>query len=154
MSKLVTLTRPGRNARAALGRAWSDLWFQNLPTTPLELARIGVGMAALFHYALATPYLFELWGDAGWMPSARVLETYDPWKQSIFFYFTAPWLLPCRLTAAPGRAPARGCCKSRWRCCSSTAPSASFGGTTGGPAMRSGSCSPPTSTTTVSPWIC
>ena len=93
MSKLVTLTRAGRNARAALGRAWSDLWFQNLPTTPLELARIGVGMAALFHYALATPYLFELWGDAGWMPSARVLETYDPWKQSIFFYFTAPWQL-------------------------------------------------------------
>ena len=45
------------------------------------------------HYALATPYLFELWGDAGWMPYARVMETYDPWKQSLFFYFTAPWQL-------------------------------------------------------------
>src|SRR5438094_3160201 len=50
-------------------------------------------MAALCHYALATHYLFELWGYAGWMPSARVLESYDPWKQSIFFYFTAPWQL-------------------------------------------------------------
>jgi predicted DCC family thiol-disulfide oxidoreductase YuxK len=74
-----------------LGRAWSQFWFQSSPTTPLELARIGVGAAALVHYAQSTPYLLDLWGETGWMPYARVMETYDPWKQSVFFYFSAPW---------------------------------------------------------------
>jgi predicted DCC family thiol-disulfide oxidoreductase YuxK len=93
MSSLVTLARWGRDIIAGHVEAWSRFWFADQPTTPLELARIGVGLAMLLHYALATPYLFELWGDAGWMPYARVMETHDPWRQSLFFYFTAPWQL-------------------------------------------------------------
>ena len=65
--------------------------FKSSPTSPLELARIGIGAALLLHYALATPYLFDLWGDAGWMPRDVVLKIRDPWMQSVFFYFSAPW---------------------------------------------------------------
>jgi predicted DCC family thiol-disulfide oxidoreductase YuxK len=93
MSSPVTLVRFGRDAFAALERVWSRIWFQDTPTSPLELARIGIGAALLFHYALATPHLFEIWGDAGWAPRERVLENHDPWVQSIFFYFGAPWQL-------------------------------------------------------------
>ena len=76
---------------AALGRAWSWFWFQTSVTTPLELARIGVGAAILLHYGSATPYLFDLWGEGGWVPRELVLENKsDPWMQSIFYYFTAP----------------------------------------------------------------
>jgi predicted DCC family thiol-disulfide oxidoreductase YuxK len=67
-------------------------WFQPSVTTPLELARVGVGAALLLHYAMATPVLFDLYGDAGWVPRELVLENRDdPWMQSIFYYFTAPW---------------------------------------------------------------
>jgi predicted DCC family thiol-disulfide oxidoreductase YuxK len=92
MATLATLTRLGHGTLAAVGRAWSLLWFQSSPTTPLELARIGIGAALLYHYAMATPYLLDLWGDAGWMPRAVALEYLAyPWMQSVFFYFTAPW---------------------------------------------------------------
>ena len=68
------------------------MWFQNKPTTPLEITRIGVGLALLVHYGLASPYLFTFWGDDGWMPRALVeKEMTDPWMQSVFFYFTAAW---------------------------------------------------------------
>jgi predicted DCC family thiol-disulfide oxidoreductase YuxK len=53
---------------------------------------MGVGAALLVNYGLATPYLFPFWGDQGWMPRALLFNgTNDPWSQSIFFYFTAPW---------------------------------------------------------------
>jgi len=89
----MTLIRWGRGALAGCGRSWSGFWFESQPTTPLELARIGIGAAMLLHYAFATPYLFDLWGEAGWMPYEQVMVTYDPWKQSLFFYFNAPWQL-------------------------------------------------------------
>ena len=76
---------------AALGEAWSQIWFQPKPTSPLELARMGIGAALLLHYGLATPYLFDFWGDAGLMPRAVVLrDLADPWTQSVFFYFRRP----------------------------------------------------------------
>jgi predicted DCC family thiol-disulfide oxidoreductase YuxK len=81
-----------RERLATLGRAWSRFWFQERPTSPLELARIGIGAAVLLHYALATPYLLDFWGDAGWMPRDQALENADDiWTQSVFFYFSAPW---------------------------------------------------------------
>jgi predicted DCC family thiol-disulfide oxidoreductase YuxK len=81
-----------RERLATLGRAWSRFWFQERPTSPLELARIGIGAAVLLHYALATPYLLDFWGDAGWMPRDLALENADDiWTQSVFFYFSAPW---------------------------------------------------------------
>jgi predicted DCC family thiol-disulfide oxidoreductase YuxK len=53
---------------------------------------MGVGAALLFHYAMATPFLFDFWGEVGWVPRAVVMENAaNPWIQSIFFYFTAPW---------------------------------------------------------------
>jgi predicted DCC family thiol-disulfide oxidoreductase YuxK len=87
----VTLTRFAHDTFAALGRAWSQVWFQDNSTSPLELVRIGIGAALLLHYAQATPLLFDLWGDAGWMPREAVLKIRDPWTQSVFFYFDAPW---------------------------------------------------------------
>jgi predicted DCC family thiol-disulfide oxidoreductase YuxK len=89
---LATLARSGRESFVALGRAWSHIWFQPRPTTPLEIARIGVGSAILFHYAMATPFLFVFWGDTDWMPRDVALMYLDgPWMQSVFFYFSAPW---------------------------------------------------------------
>src|ERR1700690_1477215 len=91
MSRQLTFERFGRGTIAAFGQAWSQIWFQSRPTSPLEITRMGVGAALLVNYGLATPYLFLFWGDQGWMPRALLNETIDPWSQSIFFYFTAPW---------------------------------------------------------------
>ena len=76
----------------ALGDVWSRIWFQDKPTTPLEITRIGIGIALLMHYALATPYLSDLWGDNGWVPR-DVAITNDPWSLSLLFGVTSPWQL-------------------------------------------------------------
>lgn len=89
----MTLTRLVRDTFAALSQAWSQVWFQDSPTSPLEITRIGVGAAVLLHYTLAIPYLFDLWGDAGWSPRDAALEMSIPWMESVFFYFNAPWQL-------------------------------------------------------------
>lgn len=79
---------------ARLRRVWSRIWFQDKSTSPLEATRIGIGAALLLHYGMATPYLFTLWGDDGWMPRTLLAqEASDPWMQSVLFYFTAPWQL-------------------------------------------------------------
>lgn len=92
MPLLATLARFGRKSFAALGRTWSQIWFQPSPTTPLEIVRIGVGSAILFHYAMATPFLFVFWGDTDWMPRDVALQYVEgPWMQSVLFYFSAPW---------------------------------------------------------------
>jgi predicted DCC family thiol-disulfide oxidoreductase YuxK len=92
MHRFVGPARVIRNVFAALGRAWSSFWFETSVTTPLELTRMGLGAAIVIHYGMATPFLFDLWGEAGWVPRALVLENRtDPWMQSIFYYFTAPW---------------------------------------------------------------
>jgi predicted DCC family thiol-disulfide oxidoreductase YuxK len=91
MSVLAVSARAGRNASAAMGQAWSRLWFQQQPTTPLELVRIGVGAALLIYYGMASFHLLEFWGDGGLMPRALVFRDIDVWMQSIFFYFTSPW---------------------------------------------------------------
>jgi hypothetical protein len=91
MSKLASFARFGRATFAALDQTWSRIWFQDSSTSPLELARIGIGAALLLHYGLATPYLFAFWSDAGWMPRELALEGRDFWSQSVFFYFSAPW---------------------------------------------------------------
>jgi predicted DCC family thiol-disulfide oxidoreductase YuxK len=92
MLALARHTRHVREALAGFDRAWSWFWFQDSPTTPLDIARIGIGAAVLFHYAMATPFLLDLWGDAGWMPPAAALQYVDGlWMQSVFYYFTAPW---------------------------------------------------------------
>jgi predicted DCC family thiol-disulfide oxidoreductase YuxK len=93
MSHAMTLTRLLRDTFAALGQAWSQLWFEDSPTTPLEITRIGVGAAMLLHYTLAIPHLFEMWGNDGWSPREVALSIREPWMQSIFFYFDAPWQL-------------------------------------------------------------
>jgi predicted DCC family thiol-disulfide oxidoreductase YuxK len=73
-------------------KCWTRLWFRDRSTSPLEIARIGIGAALLLHYSLATPYLFTFWGDDGWVPRALLAEDVtNPWIQSVFFYFTAPW---------------------------------------------------------------
>jgi HTTM domain len=92
MQGIVKLAALGRGMLAGLGRAWSQFWFEESPTSPLELTRIGVGAALLVNYALATPFLFDFWGEEGFVPRQVVLgETTDPWIQSALFYFNAPW---------------------------------------------------------------
>ncbi len=93
MSALATLTRICRRTFSAIEEAWSEFWFEDTRTVPLEIARIGIGAALLFHFGMATPFLFSLWGDAGWMPREVALSYLNgsPWTQSVFFYFTAPW---------------------------------------------------------------
>ena len=94
MPSPVSLLRFGQGRIEALGRAWSQFWFQSAPTNPLELARIEIGAAMLMHYGLATPYLFELWGDAGWLPRELLrAEIPDVWTQSVLFYLTSSWQL-------------------------------------------------------------
>jgi predicted DCC family thiol-disulfide oxidoreductase YuxK len=92
MQTLATVGRLAQEGIAAFGRIWSLVWFQPSATTPLEIVRIGVGSAVLFHYAMATPFLFMFWGDTDWMPREAALQYVDgPWMQSVFFYFSAPW---------------------------------------------------------------
>ena len=67
MPRQVTASAWTRMSRA-IACAWSCIWFQDRPTTPLEVSRIGIGGAILLHYLLATPYLYLFWGDDGWMP--------------------------------------------------------------------------------------
>lgn len=78
---------------AQLGQLWQRVWFQDGPTTSLEISRIGIAAAMLLHYALASPYLLTFWGDEGWMPRTLAAETADAWAQSLFFYFSSEWQL-------------------------------------------------------------
>jgi predicted DCC family thiol-disulfide oxidoreductase YuxK len=86
------VTNSARALSAALADLWERIWFQNRSTLPLELARIGIGAAVLLHYSLATPYLYDFWGETGWIPPS-IASHRDPWAQSILFYLTAPWQL-------------------------------------------------------------
>ena len=83
--------------RSMAGRfsdVWSQIWFQPSVTAPLELARIGIGAALLSHYVLAIPYLYDFWGDTGWMPRKQLADEYDSvLVQSLLFHFTASWQL-------------------------------------------------------------
>ena len=90
----VALVRLAQNAFVGLGKAWSQIWFQNSSTVPLEISRIGIGTALLLHYGMATLHVFDFWGDGGLMPR-RLLdqEVTDPFVQSVFFYFSASWQL-------------------------------------------------------------
>ena len=93
MPPLATFARLIRESLAALGRAWSQLWFQSMTTMPLEIARVGLGAALLVHYSMAIPYLFEFWSDAGFMPLSVAWPQREPWTFSLFIYFSAPWQL-------------------------------------------------------------
>jgi len=89
---LALLMERGRAVLDTLDRTWSAIWFQHATTTPLEIVRIGLGAAVLFHYATGAPFLLDLWGDNGWLPR-EFAQAYisGPWMQSVFYYFTAPW---------------------------------------------------------------
>jgi len=70
------------------------LFFRSAPTTPLEIARIGIGLALLINYGRASFYLYTFWGDEGWLSRDLLAENAsDPWMQSLLFYLTAPWQL-------------------------------------------------------------
>ena len=62
MSGPVTLTRFAHDRFAALGRTWSQVWFQDSPTSPLELARIGIGAAMLLALHPGIPLSFRICG--------------------------------------------------------------------------------------------
>ena len=67
-----------RTASQAPAGCGTQIWFQDLPTTPLEIARAGIGGALLLHYAWATPFLLTLWGDHGVLP--RETDSGRPWR--------------------------------------------------------------------------
>ncbi len=89
MSALNISARAGRTAYLAAEQAWSRLWFQERPTTPLELVRIGIGAALLLHYVSASSYLLEFWGDAGLLPRALALRDADPWMICFLLFHRA-----------------------------------------------------------------
>ena len=91
MSTLIVLARWARRTNAALIQLWARFWFERAPTTPLELARIGIGAALLINYGLATPFLLTFWGSEGWIPLGQVLDDSGEWAHSLFFHFTQPW---------------------------------------------------------------
>src|SRR5262245_28032397 len=91
-SILSALLLHGRRMLAAIENVWSQIWFQPMPTTPIEIIRIGVGTMVFLHYAMATPYLFQFWGNTDWMPLEAAQAMLNmPWSQSVLFYFTEPW---------------------------------------------------------------
>ena len=63
-----TFARLIRESFAALGRAWSQLWFQSMTTMPLEIARMGVGAALLVHYCHGDPLSIRVLGRRWLMP--------------------------------------------------------------------------------------
>lgn len=80
---------------SSLKRTWDEIWFQDRTTDPLEVVRIGIGLALLIHYLHAVPMLFTLYGDGGWTP-LKDLFAIDGrhWSlQSIFFYLSQDWQL-------------------------------------------------------------
>lgn len=81
-----------RLAYTGLAGSWFRLWFRENPTTPIEIIRIGIGAALLLKYGYATPHIFMLWGDQGWLPhDVMAHAATSMWQQSVFFYFTATW---------------------------------------------------------------
>ncbi len=81
--------------RAPLKQVWDQIWFQDCPTTQLELTRIGVSFAMLCHYGLGTAYLFDIWGNQGWFPPEVLLKlpSAEAHSGSLLYYFSEPWQL-------------------------------------------------------------
>ena len=53
---------------------------------------IGLGGMIFLRYVMATPYLFQFWGNTDWMPLDVAQSLVNlPWSQSILFYFSEPW---------------------------------------------------------------
>lgn len=81
----------------AIGAAWWRFWFTPSPTSALDLCRICVGALLLIQYLPVTPFLFEYFGDDGWLPRAMLSEYFNEeylhpsYALSVFFIFTAPW---------------------------------------------------------------
>ena len=93
MSHLVAFAQSVRSAHSALVGHWTRFWFESAPTTPLEIARIGVGAAMLINYALATPHLLTFWGSGGWIPLAQIFDEADEWTHSLLFHLSQNWEL-------------------------------------------------------------
>ncbi|HZO47056.1 MAG TPA: DCC1-like thiol-disulfide oxidoreductase family protein [Xanthobacteraceae bacterium] len=89
----VSVLRPIGNVLRAVMEAWTRFWFTSAPTTPLEITRIGVGLALLINYALATPYLLTFWGVGGWVPLAQIFDNTNDWTHSLHFHLTQHWEL-------------------------------------------------------------
>lgn len=93
MSRLVGITRWIGSGLTRAIQAWTRFWFESAPTTPLELARIGIGLALLINYGLATPYLPTFWGSGAWVPLERIFDDADEWMHSLHFHLTQNWEL-------------------------------------------------------------
>lgn len=80
--------------KAALVRWWRDAWFREEPTAPLEVLRVGVGIALLAGYGLPWRDVAELYGPHGWVsPELARLWTNGSWKWSVLFHVTSEWQL-------------------------------------------------------------
>ncbi len=84
--------RVGAGLLARLGQAWSRLWFQSSPTTPLELARIGIGAALLCPLSSWRRPISSIFGATQAGCRARSLagvsqRILDAASQSVFFLF-------------------------------------------------------------------
>jgi hypothetical protein len=87
------MTLMARGWRSLVGW-WQDLCFQEAPTTPLEIVRIGLGIALLLGYGLASANLFELHGREGLVtPESARIWSNGRWSWSVLFFLTADWQL-------------------------------------------------------------
>jgi predicted DCC family thiol-disulfide oxidoreductase YuxK len=77
--------------RQSFREAWDRIWFEDTPTTMLDIVRVGIGAAMLIHYSLATPFLLVFWGDDGLISRTQILEDLEPWAHSLHLYLSAPW---------------------------------------------------------------
>jgi HTTM domain len=71
---------------------WQDAFFQEAPSTPLDIVRIGLGIALLLGYGLASANLFELHGMEGLVtPESARIWSNGRWSWSLLFLLTADW---------------------------------------------------------------
>ncbi|OGK99499.1 MAG: hypothetical protein A3D33_10920 [Candidatus Rokubacteria bacterium RIFCSPHIGHO2_02_FULL_73_26] len=69
---------------------WCRLWFRETPALPLEIVRIGLGLALLAGYGFTSGHLAALYADAGWVSRESVTSLADNrWGWSLLFLVPA-----------------------------------------------------------------
>lgn len=77
---------------ARLWDGWRAFWFTPVATTPLEMLRIGLGLALVGVYALPPADFTALYGRDGWITVEAARAHLDSsWTHSLLFHTDTPW---------------------------------------------------------------
>ena len=83
-----------RHLAAGAINTWSQVWFQNRNTVPLDVIRIGVGFLIFFNYALIRPHdLIAFYGNNGFLSNAVVPEMTGFTSFSLLMFVWTDWQL-------------------------------------------------------------